>query len=176
MKKLIWVLFLFVFPLLISAQVKDYELGTSLDGLNYRQQGGYFDYSDPSSVNIKVAVWGFVRFPGRYNVPINTTITDLLSYAGGPSDDADLEDLRIYRSYEDASQVLLKFDYNDLFWESNLDATKRYVPELTAGDILVVPGEPRLYFRDRFSLVLSVISALVSLTILVLNVINIGKN
>ena len=170
MKKIIFLFFAILLTTTINAQVKDYELGTSLS--DYRQrQGGYFDYSDPSTVNIKVAVWGFVRYPGRYNVPINTTVSDLISYAGGPTDDADLEDLRVYRKYEDDSQVMLKFNYNDIFWESSLETTKKYVPDLTAGDILVVPGAPRLYFKDNFSIILSVFSALISLGILILNIV-----
>lgn len=170
MKKVMLLFFALLLTISINAQVKDYELGTSsLD--QYRQQGGYFDYSDPSTVNIKVSVWGFVKYPGRYNVPINTTVSDLISYAGGPTDDADLEDLRIYRKYEDESQVMLKFNYNDIFWESSLEATKKYVPDLTAGDILVIPGAPRLYFKDHFSIILSVFSALISLGILILNIV-----
>lgn len=161
---------LFMFFLLtisITAQTKDYELGSQR--LYQQYSGGYYDYSDQLSLNIKVAVWGFVRFPGRYNVPINTTMSDLISFAGGPSDDAHLEDLRLYRVNEASEQEMIKFDFNDIMWEENLRGYKREVPALRAGDILVVPGTPRLYFKDWFSITLSVISTLISLSILILN-------
>ncbi|PJA97405.1 MAG: hypothetical protein CO129_01470 [Ignavibacteriales bacterium CG_4_9_14_3_um_filter_34_10] len=166
--------FLFLFMILIystvSAQVKDYELGSPANTIrNYN--GGYFDYSDPTTVNIKVSVWGFVKYPGRYTVPINSTAADLLSFAGGPTDDAHLDDLRLYKLGPDSSQSIVKFDYNDLLWEETLRTTKVVVPNLTAGDILVVPGSPRLYFKDWFSITLSVVSTLISLSILVLNII-----
>lgn len=167
MKKVNWLIFLILLPLTLSAQVKDYELGVPQFGAAQRQ-GGYFDYSDPASVNIKVSVWGSVQFPGRYSVPIYTTVADLISLAGGPTDDAELDDLRIYRTYEDSSELLLKFSYNDLLWESNLNTANRYIPELTAGDILLVPGSPRYYFRETFSFVLSVMSTLISIAILAL--------
>lgn len=65
----------------IYAQVKDYDLGTPYT--NYQQRtGGYYDYSDPFSINFKVSVWGYVRYPGRYNLPENITLIDFLSYAG----------------------------------------------------------------------------------------------
>lgn len=160
--------FLFLSTPLFS-QSNDYELGGS--SFAYRQQGGYFDYSDPSTVNIKVNVWGFVRYPGRYLVPIYTSAFDLLSFAGGPTDAADLEDLRIYRVYEDSTHFMLKFNYNSLLWDTKLETRKQNVPEIKAGDTLLVPGEPRLYFRDNFAIVLSVISTLVSLAILALNII-----
>ena len=50
----------------LSAQVKDYELGADVSGLRYAQQSGNFDLSDPEAVNIKVSVWGWVKYTGKY--------------------------------------------------------------------------------------------------------------
>jgi len=167
MKKIILV---FAALLALSAvsfgQVKDYELGSDrlLGRSNYN--GGYFNYSEPLGVNIKVAVWGFVKYPGRYFVPINTTVTDLLSLAGGPTDDAHLDQLRIYRVAEDGTNELYQFDYDDLMWEDQLRLKKRSIPDLQAGDILVVPGSQRLYLRDWISITLGIVSTLISLTTL----------
>lgn len=166
-----FILFVFLLINTISfAQIKDYELG-SPENMIRNYNGGYFDYSDPTSINIKVSVWGFVKYPGRYTVPINSTVADLLSFAGGPTDYAHLNDLRLYKVDADSNQTMIKFDYNDLLWEENLKLTRAKVPNLTAGDILVVPGSPRLYFRDWFSITLSVISTLISLSILILNIV-----
>ncbi len=63
----------------LQAQIKDYELGADVAGMRFAPQGGYFNYSDPEAVNIKVAVWGWVRYPGKYTVPSYTTVSDLLS-------------------------------------------------------------------------------------------------
>lgn len=133
-----------------------------------RPQGAFFDYSDPEAINIKVSVWGYVRYPGIYMVPEYSSVMDLVSFAGGPSDDADLEDIRIYR-VKDQAQELIKFNYNDLLWEKEV---KNISPkgDLVAGDVLILPGEPRLYFRDYMSITLSVVSTLISLSILILNI------
>lgn len=168
------ILSLIIFIILVNtlqAQIKDYELGADVAGMRFAPQGGYFNYSDPEAVNIKVAVWGWVRYPGKYTVPSYTSVSDLLSLAGGPTDAADLEDLRIYRINEDSTQSMIKFNYNDLLYESKLQSRYRKVPKLDAGDILVIPGEPRLYFRDHFGIWMSLFSVLISLTILVLNII-----
>ncbi len=151
------------------SQIKDYELGSSMLQ-RYNQQSGYFDLSDPESVNIKVAVWGFVKYPGKYIVPVYTTVLDLLSYAGGPTDAAHLDDLRIYRINSDSTQSLIKVNYNDIMYESQLDSRTARLPHLEAGDVLVVPGAPRLYTRETVSIIVSVLSALISLTILILNI------
>ncbi|MFH2031649.1 MAG: SLBB domain-containing protein [Bacteroidota bacterium] len=149
----------------LYAQVKDYELGSA--NRQRQSQGAYYDYSEPQSLNIKVSVWGFVRYPGRYVIPISTTTSDLLSYAGGPTDDAVLEDLRLYSVKSDGSEEMVKFSYNDLLWENTLTSSKERAPNLSAGDILIVPGDPRLYFKDWYSLTLSTISTLLSVTTLI---------
>jgi len=154
----------------LNAQVKDYELGASTLLNRFNQQSGYFDFSDPETVNIKVSVWGFVRYPGKYTIPAYATIIDLLSFAGGPTDAAHLDDLRIYRVNEDSSQALIKIDYNDIMYEDNLKKEYKAMPVLEAGDILVVPGSPRLYTRDHVGIWVSILSALISLSILILNI------
>ncbi len=165
---IIYVLFLLII-LPVYSQGTDYELGTSLFD-RYRGVTGFFDFSDPGSVNMKVNVWGYVRFPGRYTVPVYTTVTELLSFAGGPSEAADLEDLRLYKVEEDGTQQLLKFSYHDIMWEENLVSTSKNLPPLEGGDILVVPGEPKLFFRDWLSITFSIVSTLITITLLVLNI------
>jgi protein involved in polysaccharide export with SLBB domain len=44
-----------------------------------------------------VNVWGFVHQPGRYEVSNNIDLVQLISFAGGPTQDADIEDVRITR-------------------------------------------------------------------------------
>ncbi len=164
MKKL-----LFLLVLLTSGTFaqSDIRLGSQYTGL-YQRQGGLYDYSDPETINMRVAVWGFVKYPGRYLVPVYTTVSDLLSFAGGPTDDSNLDDLRLYRIMEDSSQHLFTFNFNDLLWDDNLQEGKRKIPKLQGSDLLVVPGEPRLYFKDWFRVGLSILSAMISLALLIL--------
>ena len=164
MKNIFYGIFLFLFLTSITAQVQDYEIGIS-SRLN--SQGAYYDYSDQTTLNIKVSLWGFVKYPGRYVVPIYTTPTDLLSFAGGPTDDAHLDELRIYRQNENSTQTLIKFNYEDVLWEDELATNSRQIPELLAGDVLVVPGSPRFYFKDYLQVALSILSAMISLSILI---------
>lgn len=151
--------------LFAQTSTKDIKLGSRFTNMSGRQ-GGVYDYSDPESFNMKVSVWGFVKYPGKYVVPISTTVSDFLSYAGGPTDDSDLEDLRLYRVMQDSTQHLFKFDFNDLLWSNNLGNKSRTIPKLQGSDLLVVPGEPRLYFKDWFRVGLSAFTALATLILL----------
>jgi len=132
-------------------------------------QGAYYDYSDPNGINIKVAVWGFVKFPGKYIIPIRSDINDLISYAGGVNDNSYLDDLRIYRLDKDSMQVMLKFNYEDLWWNEDLKGNLK-LQKLKPGDILVVPGRPRLYFENYLSIILGVVTTLVSIATLIITI------
>lgn len=161
-------LFLLTAPFILRAQTNDLKIGS--DPSQFKQiNGALYDFSEPDQMNIKVAVWGFVRFPGRYIVPITTTVTDLISFAGGPTDAANLEDLRLYRTLADSTYKIFKFNFNELLYEKE---GKNIVmpPQLQPSDIVILPGEPRLYFKDYVSLVLAIASTTISLAILILNI------
>jgi hypothetical protein len=163
--------FIFLFLLIsffVYGQDGDIQIGSSQYQLR-QSQGAFFDYSDPESINIRVAIWGFVRFPGKYAIPISSTLNDLLSFAGGPTDDAHLDKLKLVRIAEDSSQSVIDLGYEDVMWEKDVKKLSSNI-SLTAGDILIVPGEQRLYFRDYLSITLSVVSTLISLSILILNI------
>lgn len=161
---------LFFIGAAVNAQDNNFQLG--VDGnMRFNQQSGYFNFSDPEAINIKVAVWGWVKYPGKYTIPSYSTVSDLLSFAGGPSDATNLEDLRIYRTGSDSSHSLIVFSYGDVFQETKSIGKGGRVPKLEAGDILVVPGEPRIYTREKVSMWTSILSGLISLTILVINIV-----
>jgi SLBB domain len=172
MRKILLLAFITIcFSVQNYAQIRDYELGAQTqNSRRMNMYGGFFDYSDPESINIKVSVWGFVKYPGRYIIPDYTSVVDLMSYVGGPTDDSNLEDLRIYRLDENKNEQMIPIDFNDLMWESELEDKYKKIPQIKPSDILVVPGEPRLYFRDWFGIGLSVFSALISLTILIITI------
>jgi len=171
MKKLLFLIaFIFSFSSNFG-QIRDYELGSQLSDKNRGNfYGGYYDYSDPEAVNINVSVWGFVKYPGRYLIPEYISLVDLVSYVGGPTDDSNLDELRIYRIDDNNNEQMIPINLNDLMWDDELESKYRNIPQIRPSDILVIPGEPRLYFMDWFTIGLSVFSALISLTILIISI------
>ncbi|MCW8813745.1 MAG: SLBB domain-containing protein [Ignavibacteriaceae bacterium] len=162
------ILYSYLFAFNTFAQDEDYQVG--LNQGNFRQtQGAYYDYSDPDGLNIKVSVWGYVKFPGRYVIPVRTDIRDLISYAGGINDDAYLDEIRVYKVLPDSSQEMLKFNYDDLWWNENLTQDLKLY-KMEPGDVLVVPGRNRLYWENYLSLGLSIVGILISLTTLLVTV------
>jgi hypothetical protein len=149
----------------IFPQEGDYQLGLNQNRLN-QSQGAYYDYSDPDGLNIKVSVWGYVKYPGRYVIPQKSDLRDLISYAGGISDDSYLDEIRVYKILPDSTQQMLQFNYEDLWWNENLKENLTLY-RMEAGDVLVVPGRPRLYWENYLTLGLSIVGVLLSLTTLI---------
>lgn len=134
-----------------------------------RMQGGFYDYSDPSGINIKVQLWGYVKFPGYYVVPARSNINELISLGGGPTEDALLEDVRILRTGLDSSTTVYRYNYEELLWGDDLEQIVKF-PRLTAGDMIIVPGEPRYFLRENVSFILGIITALASMSLLAYNI------
>jgi hypothetical protein len=154
----------------ISFAQEDIQIGTNLQTFD-RFRGGFYDYSLPDAINIKVLVWGYVHYPGHYTIPSTNSVNDLLALAGGPTQDANIDDLRLFRVNSDSSQSMIKFDYNDLLWDDKL-AKPVKIPELQPGDILLVPGETRYFFWDYFDFALSFIATLAVVAAVILSVRN----
>ncbi|QQS35524.1 MAG: SLBB domain-containing protein [Ignavibacteriales bacterium] len=169
-RPILLIVMMFLISVTISAQEdksrKDVQIGLGTSDVARQYPGSYYDFSDAETVNIKVAIWGNVRNAGRYVIPVYTTMIDLISLAGGPNEMADMDDLRLYRSPQSGEPQLIKFRYDDLL-DADYLIKNRNVPKLEPGDVLLVPGGPKMYFRDWFSLTLSIVSMILSVVVLV---------
>ena len=81
-----------------------------------------------------------------------------------------LQDLKIVRTGKDSSQTIIPLNYKDLLFNSDVKEIKK-APPVKAGDVLLVTGEPRYYFKDYLTMGISIFSAIISLAILVLNIV-----
>jgi hypothetical protein len=161
-------LFCILFFTVISTKLfaqEDMQIGKTLKG-NMRENGALYDYSDPDGINIKVMIWGYVKYPGQYIIPSTSGVNNLLALAGGPNPDANLDELKLFSINRDSSQTIVNFNYDNLLWNNSKLSEPLKIPKLSAGDILLVPGSPKWYARDYLSLVLSVVSTVASIATL----------
>jgi hypothetical protein len=152
---------------------EDIQIG----GTEYRlnQQTGFFDFSDPDAINIKVQLWGYVRYPGYYVIPARSSVNELISLAGGPLEDAKIEDIRIIRANVDSSTSMFKYNYNAFLWEDELGTIVKF-PRLLAGDMIMVPGEPRYFVREDITFFLQIFTALAAITSAAAIIISVTKD
>ena len=94
-----------IFSLLIATVISTsvYAQVSTQTELNTNKQAeqarpGYFFYAKPFEVSMTVNLWGEVPQQGVYVISTNTDIIQLLSYAGGPREKSNLEDVMVYRS------------------------------------------------------------------------------
>lgn len=139
----------------------------------------YFNYSDPSKVNIEVRVLGGVRNPGIYLVPEGTSVIDLLSLSGNVLQQETADNIKLIRTNPLSGRLsdgnIITLNYSEIFEDSKLKSIHKSNPELTAGDILVVPMTPERTFWDFFRDFSLVITPLATLATLIITVISFSK-
>jgi len=97
----------------------------------------YYFVGKTGELTITVNLWGFVRNPGRYEVPSSTDLVQLISYGGGPLKEAKLKDVKIIRNVrEDLTIVekVIKVNVEKIIEDGEPS------PILLPGDTVVVPG------------------------------------
>jgi hypothetical protein len=87
-------------------------------------------------VQIDINLWGYVGSPGHYRVPGSTSLVELLSFAGGPTAQARLVDIRIIHA-DTASEKRVE-TYNLESYRDNGDLSQN--PLLEPGDTIMVSG------------------------------------
>ncbi len=116
-------------------------------------RGALYFLTPDDELAIRVNVWGFVAKPGQYVVPKNTNLISMISYAGGPIQDAKLKSVRIIRDHSmKLAQLTLKSPDLDNDESKKKDVlvvnVKKYldngdeskIPQLMPGDTVVVSG------------------------------------
>ncbi len=109
--------------------------------------GSYYNFSSGTGCDLNVSVWGFVGNPGRYKVPCETNLLELLSYCGGPS-------VRGAEPYMDKVKVIRRGGVNrenEIKEVFEVDLSKYLlvtdIPAVTTelllfpGDLIIVDGE-----------------------------------
>ena len=114
------------------------------------QAGSYYYVARSNEMTMQINIWGFVHNPGRYEVNTSTDLIQLLSYAGGPTNDADVEDVRISRIIRRDGVVTTKEIRINL---KRLDRLEEAKILLQPGDTIVLDHTAWLTVRDVVSVV-----------------------
>jgi hypothetical protein len=89
---------------------------------------------------MNINLWGHVLKPGAYEIPINYSLVELISHAGGPGQSANLDDVKIVRKDNEIVRVNIK-QYIQTGDFSN-------IPQLKPGDTVIVGGSLRNVFGE----------------------------
>ncbi len=101
---------------------------------------------EPGTVMMKVNLWGAVRKPGIHHIPVKTDLVALMSFAGGPNDNAIIDEITIKRQ-QGNKQTKINVDLSQLIHgEYNNNLT------LQPDDIIVVPANEPWISQNTFTL------------------------
>lgn len=109
----------------------------------------YYNYTEQGDVTIKVHVWGAVRFPGLYEIPRNSSLSELISLSGGPQFTerqrraARTVNLVLHRDQDGIREVVFNTTMENEIVVRNED------PVLADGDVLTMEAVVKQGFRWR---------------------------
>ena len=118
-----------------------------------------FNVYRSGEVQFDVNLWGFVNSPGHYRVPGSTSLVELLSFAGGPSAQARLVDIRIVHA--DTAQEKRVETYNLEAYRDNGDLAQN--PLLVPGDTIIVSGRALDVFFQAIGIITNIMVIITAL-------------
>ncbi|HAN87245.1 MAG TPA: hypothetical protein DCQ13_06315, partial [Firmicutes bacterium] len=112
-----------------------------IEGISRGEAGSAPVLSDGDAIYVpqalaQVAVLGEVGRPGVYRVERGATLMDVLASAGGPTDRADLSQVKMYEGGEAGSGVSLEIADDSLVYTGDILDN----PKVAAGNVIVVPA------------------------------------
>ncbi len=145
MKKNLVLVLLFLFAVTVSAQT----------GMPSSAGAGASQYvlGNSDEVLMPVNVWGFVGKPGQYMVPYKTDLVSLLSYAGGPLEEAKIKSIRVVRSGKSGEEgQVIEVNVKEFIEKGSSEL----IPVLEPGDTIVVSGTTFNFVRNSLQFVVQV--------------------
>lgn len=131
----------------MAAQGTESGMGSVLPSAS---AASYYYVAKPGELTMQVNIWGDVQKPGRYEVASGTDLVQLISYAGGPTREANLGEVRIsrfVRTQAGRNKQLVLVNLEDFY---KTDEGKLL---LQPGDAIFVDYVTRLNARDVFTVI-----------------------
>jgi len=139
--------------------------------------GAFYDFSTNSGCDLTVSVWGYVRNPGRYRVPCETNLIDLLSFCGGPLElnaEAYLYRIKIVRrgGADNQNEIAEVFEVDvDRYLRNTRIPSSTTELFLWPNDLIIVDGkEARGDTILRIAQIVVAIASIVTSTVAVINI------
>ncbi len=94
---------------------------------------------DPETgkLSMSIRIWGEVKQPGVKLVPSDADLISILSYVGGPSNMAKLDNIRILRFNETEGEPRVVIANVERFLETG---DNKYIPRIYPNDTIIVKG------------------------------------
>jgi len=103
----------------------------------FRNRAAQYYLGSEDELLIKVNVWGFVANPGQYLIPRDTDLISLISFAGGPREEAKMKGVKIIRgTAADGQPKIIEVNVKKFLKTGD----QHLIPTLLPGDTVIVSG------------------------------------
>lgn len=114
----------------------------------YGMAAQYYVYlGADKGLQINVQIWGQVLRPGMYSVPKTTDVMGLVSFAGGPTENANIGKVKLIRTNPDPEVV--EINLNDYTKKAKIELN----PILKPGDTIIIPENRGRKFSKTIQMV-----------------------
>ncbi len=112
-----------------------------------KNRGALYYLGEQDELLIKVNVWGFVQNPGQYMVPNGTDLISLISFAGGPREQAKLNKVKLIRNH---ALLASRYDKNKGYLAMNGEMKVASEPRSKEDEekLRELNSEPKVYIVD----------------------------
>ena len=137
--------------------IRELALPSEVDNIGKKAGSIYYSPSVKGKVLIPVHIWGEIRNSGLHFVPLDTSLINGLSLAGGPTSNSKLESIQVTTTREGKRQKL-SFDVTE-GGDLELEDFK-----LKPGDTIFIEKDTftqdRAYYTSLFGVVLTMLSSI----------------
>lgn len=138
--------------------VSSFELMQNESLTRYTTGNEFIAGQEPGTVMMRVNLWGAVRKPGIHHIPVKTDLISLMSYAGGPNDNAIMDEVVIKRN-QGKKQTKVTIDLSQVIHGEN-----QYDLTLQPEDIIIVEAKKPWVSQDTMTL--AIVASTIASTIL----------
>ncbi|PID28621.1 MAG: hypothetical protein CR982_04230 [Candidatus Cloacimonadota bacterium] len=154
-KKIISILLIqsFLFTMFAETTIDIFDMDSSPKNsgslIDQEINSGYI-IGENDEIMIKINIWGEVKRTGMFTVPSDTDLVSMISFVGGPMENANLGSIKIVRTVvEEGEEAIIFVNMEDFLQTGNYDL----LPDLRPGDTIIVPGNVMSYFSDFINIV-----------------------
>lgn len=137
--------------------IRELALPSEVESISKKAGSIYYSPSVKGKVLIPVHFWGQIKNTGLHFVPVDTSLINGISLAGGPAADAEFDDVYV-TTKRNGSREKLTFDISE---GGNIDIEDF---KLQPGDTVFIPKDnfyrDRTYYTSLFGVVVTVLSSI----------------
>lgn len=113
-----------------------------------QNRGALYYLGEQNELLMRVNIWGFVQKPGQYMVPKDTDLISLISFAGGPREEAKIKKIKVIRNSTQAEAASGQSDQQFAMQRNGAGQTVSKAANLSEADLKKLSDKNKVFDVD----------------------------